>query len=362
MSLSRLAGNRYASARVMVDAQNSLSELARPLRIGHIQLPTNLFLAPIAGYTDLSFRLVARELGGIGLAFTDLLCPQGVIRQNFRTQVLMQTCEEDRPLGMQLFGGDADPLVEATRMCCDFGAAVVDINMGCPVEKITGRNGGSALLCDPGRTLKMASKIVNAARGTPVTAKLRLGWDDTSIVAPQLARQLEEVGVQLITIHGRTREMGFAGNARLDGIGEVVSAVKSISVIGNGDVRCVKDAINMMRATGCAGVMIGRAALSMPWIFRDIWQYLTTGEIPCEPTLEQKCAIMTKHFELHMKHRGEWPAVCEFRQRVTWYTKTMHPCRMLKDDMRQITCAADFHRAVARFLEWRASSLAIDGG
>ena len=235
-----------------------------PVRIGALELPTNLLLAPIAGYTDLSFRLIARRFGGLGLACTDLLCPKGVLRQNYRTQVLMQSCEEDRPLCIQLFGADDDPLTDAARWCVDHGAQIIDINMGCPVEKITQRRGGSALLCDPDQTVRLVEKIIAAIPKTPVTAKLRLGWDDRSIVAPSLARRLEEAGVQLITIHGRTTEMQFGGSVRFDGIGEVVSAVRRIPVIGNGDIRSPQDAARMIRATGCAGVMIGRSALFRP--------------------------------------------------------------------------------------------------
>ncbi len=318
-----------------------------------MQLPTNLLLAPIAGYTDLSYRLVVRRFGGLGLACTDLLCPQGVLRQNFRTRILMATTEEDRPLAVQLFGGEDDPLIDAARYCRDEGARVIDINMGCPVDKITQRNGGSALLCDPDATIRMVEKLVAAVPEVPITAKLRLGWNDKSITAPYLARRLEQVGVRMITIHGRTREMGFGGQVRLDGIAEVVAAVDHIPVIGNGDVRSPQDARTMMEKTGCAGVMIGRAALSAPWIFRDTWSYLRTGKLPAQPTLEEKCNTIREHFRLHLEYRGEHAAVCEFRQRISWYAKEMHPCRPLKDAMRSIQNAADFHRALDDFLEWR---------
>jgi nifR3 family TIM-barrel protein len=323
--------------------------------LGGTELPTNLFLAPIAGYTDLAFRLVARRQGSVGLACTDLLCPQGVLRQNFRTQILMATCPEDWPLSVQLFGGDDDPLTEAARWCADAGFKVIDINMGCPVEKITGRNGGSALLCDPERTVRLAERVIAAVPKVAVTAKLRLGWDDSRIVAPMLARRLEEAGVQLITIHGRTKEMGFSGNVRMNGIGEVVAAVQRIPVIGNGDIRRPEDAAEMMRRTGCRGVMIGRGALSSPWLFRHTWHYLNTGELLPEPSIEEKCGMMREHFRMHVELRGEWPAVCEFRQRVTWYGKQLNPCRPLRDGMRHIRNAADFERVVDDFVAWRRS-------
>jgi len=327
--------------------------MARPLRIGSVQLATNLLLAPIAGYCDLAFRLAARSCGGVGMACTDLLCPEGVLRENRRSMELAMTCEADSPLCMQLYGGNVELLCEAARWAEDRGAHVIDINMGCPVDKITKRDGGSKLLCDPDNTMRMVERIVRVLRHTPLTAKLRLGWDDTCIVAPQLARRLENAGVQMITIHGRTTEMKFSGEARLDGIAEVVAAVDRIPVVGNGDVRTPQDAKRMIDVTGCAGVMIGRGALSMPWIFRDTWSYLTTGEIPEPPTIQEKCQLMRDHFHHLARFRNERSAVIEFRKRVSWYAKQMHPCEMLRDEMRTINSTADFESILSSFLEWR---------
>lgn len=325
----------------------------RPLRIGNLQLATPLLLAPIAGYCDLSFRLIARSCGGVGLAVTDLLCPEGVLRENWRSMQLAATCEEDSPVSMQLYGGDVEKLCEAARWCEDRGADVIDINMGCPVDKITKRDGGSKLLCDPDNTVRMVEKVVKVIRHTPLTAKLRLGWDDSCIVAPALTRRLEGAGVQMITIHGRTTEMKFTGEARLDGIAEVVAAAKSIPVIGNGDIRSPQDAKRMMDYTRCAGVMIGRAALSQPWIFRDTWSYLTTGQIPPEPGIEEKVEMIRTHFRNLVKYRSERAAVVEFRKRISWYAKTMNPCRMFRDEMRLINGTGDMERALERFLAWR---------
>ena len=179
------------------------------LRVGAVGLSTNLLLAPIAGYCDLSFRLVARSCGGVGMACTDLLCPEGVLRENKRSMELAMTTPEDSPLCMQLYGGNVDLLCEAARWAEDRGAHVIDINMGCPVDKITKRDGGSKLLCNPDATVRMVEKIIKVLRHTPLTAKLRLGWDDTCIVAPQMAARLENAGIAMITIHGRTTEMRF---------------------------------------------------------------------------------------------------------------------------------------------------------
>lgn len=325
----------------------------QPLKIGHVRLANNLMLAPMAGYCDVSFRLVARSCGDVGLASTDLLSPEGILRATPHTMSLAQSCEEDNPLCIQLYGADADRLCEAARWAEDRGAAVVDINMGCPVDKVTKKDGGSKLLCDPDRTLRMVDKIKASLRTVPLTCKLRLGWDDTCIVAPYMAARLEEAGVSLVTIHGRTTEMRFSGEARLDGIAEVVAAVKKIPVIGNGDIRTPADAVRMIEHTRCAGVMIGRGALSQPWIFRDTWSLLTTGTTPPPPTLEDKVTLMRAHFYNIVKYESERNAVIEFRKRVSWYAKTMHPCRVLRMDMRDIQNARDFESVLTRFLDWR---------
>ena len=221
-----------------------------PLQIGDFKLATNLLLAPIAGYCDVAFRLVARSFGGVGLGCTDFICPEGVLRENKRSIELVATCPEDSPLAIQLYGANVDRLCQAAAWAEDRGAHVVDINMGCPVDKVTKFDGGSKLLCNPDNTLRMVDRIKASLKRVPLTCKLRLGWDDTSIVAPYLAARLEEAGVSLITIHGRTTEMKFTGKARLDGIAEVVAAVKKIPVVGNGDIKTPLDAKHMCGGEG----------------------------------------------------------------------------------------------------------------
>jgi nifR3 family TIM-barrel protein len=264
---------------------------------------------------------------------------------------------------MQLYGGNVDRLCEAAMWAEDRGAHVIDINMGCPVDKITKKDGGSKLLCNPDHTLKMVEKVKSCLRSVPLTCKLRLGWDDTSIVAPYLAARLEEQGVSLITIHGRTTEMKFTGAARLDGIAQVVAAVKKIPVIGNGDIKSPHDAKRMIDTTRCAGVMIGRGALVRPWLFRDTHAFLTTGIIPPEPTIDQKCDAIRRHFYNLLRFRNERVAVLEFRKRISWYAKTMNPCRPLRDPMREINSPADFEAVLSRFLDWRhAYDAAVTSG
>jgi nifR3 family TIM-barrel protein len=227
--------------------------------------------------------------------------------------------------------------------------------MGCPVDKITKKDGGSKLLCDPDHTLRMVERLARVLGGrVPLTAKLRLGWDDSCIVAPPLARRLEDAGVAMITIHGRTTQMKFSGEARLDGIAEVVAAVKRIPVIGNGDVRSPQDARRMIDYTRCAGVMIGRAALSQPWIFRDTHAYLTADATPPPLTIIQKCRLMREHFAHLVRFRGPRVALIEFRKRVSWYAKTMHPCRMLRERMRLVHSPEEFEQIIDEFIQWRS--------
>lgn len=336
------------------------SPLFQPLpriTLGALTLPTNLLLAPMSGYCDVAFRLIVRHgipCGNLGLACTDLLSAEGVLRENTRSMQLAATCPEDSPLCMQLYGSATDRMCEAARWCEDHGAAVVDINMGCPVDKVTKKDGGSKLLCNPESTLRLAEKVKAALRHTPLTCKLRLGWDDTCIVAPRLARQLEDLGVCLITIHGRTTEMRFTGNARLDGIAEVAAAVRRIPVIGNGDIKTPQDAARMINYTRCAGVMIGRGALSQPWIFRDLWSYLITGIIPPAPTIQEKCKLIRDHFYNLIRFRSERSALIELRKRISWYGKTMGPCRQLKEEMRTVQSAAHFEEILDRFMSWRS--------
>lgn len=318
--------------------------MVNELRIGPLKLATNLLLAPMAGFCDMPYRLVVRSCGGVGLASTALLSPQGILRANEQSLRLAATSAADSPLAYQIYGSDPEWLCEAARWSADRGADAIDLNMGCPVPKVTRKDGGSRLLCDPDKAVRLAEAVVRAAPGTPVTAKLRLGWDDRAIVAPALARRLEEVGIAAIIIHGRTAEMMFSGRARLDGIAAVVAAVRSIPVIGNGDVKTPPDAAEMIRATGCAGVMIGRAALAAPWIFRDTWSYLTTGVIPPQPSIEEKVRLMREHFMNLSADRGERVASVEFRKHIAHYAKHLPHGKQIRIRGQRLASRADFER------------------
>ena len=318
---------------------------ASGLRIGDVRLATPLLLSPIAGYCDLAFRLTIRPLGGLALASTDLVNPRGLMRQTWKSLQLVETDPADKPLCIQLYGPHADELAEAARWCRDHGARIIDINMGCPVDKVCKKDGGSALLRDPAGAARLAERVVGAV-DVPVTVKMRLGWDGESIVAPLLAADLERAGVAAVTVHGRTAAQKFSGRVCIEGIARVVEAVRTIPVIGNGDIRRPEDAREMMDRTGCAGVMIGRAALSDPWIFRDTHALLTSGQIPPAPTVADRVALMTRHFEHLRRIRGERLACITMRQRVSWYATKMPPCREFKERMRVLSSADEFYAEI----------------
>src|SRR5436853_2982360 len=237
------------------------------LRIGSLELKSNLFLSPLAGYTNLPMRLTLREIGGLDLATTDLVNARSLLEKNPKAFKLIETNAADRPLAVQLFGSVPEEMRDAAVYLESIGVSSVDINMGCPVRKVCKVGGGAAMMSELEKTGRLVKSMVEAVK-IPITAKMRLGWDDQNITAPNLARTLEEVGVAAIFIHGRTREQGFSGTINLAGIRAVVEAVKNIPVIGNGDVTTPQAAGKMLDETGCAGVSIGRGAFYNPWIFQ----------------------------------------------------------------------------------------------
>ncbi len=319
------------------------------LQLGPVTLSSNLLLSPIAGYCDLAFRLTVRPLGGLGLACTDLINPRGLLRRTVKSMELIQTDPADKPLCVQLYGCELREMADAARWCAgEVGADVIDINMGCPVDKVCKRDGGSALMRKPEFAVQLAQAVVQAVN-LPVTVKMRLGWDDASQVAPRLAATLESAGVAAVTVHGRTAAQKFGGSVRHDGIARVVEAVRHIPVIGNGDIKSPRDAAAMIQRTGCAGVMIGRAALSDPWIFRDTRAFLDTGVLPPPPDAEQRLSLMIRHFEHLLRFRGERIACVTFRQRVSWYAKRLPPCPEFRERMRLLSCAGEFHDLMAAF-------------
>ncbi len=333
------------------------------LQIGSVRLRTNLLLAPIAGYCDLAFRLICRSVvweprdggdgQGLGLACTDLLSPQGLLRGTATSLDLARTNDQDRPVGMQLYGADPAIMADGARWARDHGATVIDINMGCPVDKVTKKDGGSKLLCDPDNAVRIVESVVAAvgSSGVPVTAKMRLGWFNDQPVAEWLAPRLVEAGAAAITVHGRTTEQKFSGEVSHEGIARVVQAVGGrVPVIGNGDVREPRDVVEMIRRTGCDGVMIGRGALSTPWIFRDAWALQQSGRLPEPPSEADRIALARRYFELMLEFRGEHYAMYQIRRRISWFAKRLGPCKPLREAVRLAAHPADVHAAFDAFL------------
>lgn len=325
------------------------------MRIGNVELASNLLLSPIAGYTDLAFRETIRPLGGLGLAFTELLNPAGIRYGTRRSRQIAETDAKDRPLGIQLYGTDAAELADGAQWAEEHGAAVVDINMGCPVPKIAGKGGGSGLLRTCPLAVQLAQSVVAAVR-VPVTVKTRLGWELGDLTAPLLARQLEDVGVAALTIHGRYGVQRFSGAVHLAGIRAVVDAVRSIPVIGNGDVRSPADARHMIDQTGCASVMIGRWALGDHWIFRDVHAYLTSGVLPPPPSKAERVRHMVRHFQTMVRRLGERIAVLRVRKFMAHYAKTIGPCPKLRRAVPLVGSAVEFYDLFGEFLDQMESS------
>jgi nifR3 family TIM-barrel protein len=325
------------------------SSPARPatVQLGSLRLASRYVLAPLAGYTNLSFRLAVRALGGLGLATTDLVNARALLVRSRKTLELIQTCPEDRPVAVQIYGSNPQEMKDAAQWLESYGVSSVDINMGCPVHKVTRGGGGSALLCDAGRTADLVRTIVEAVR-IPVTVKMRLGWDDDNLTGPFFAREFEHAGVAAITIHGRTRAQGFGGHVQLEGIRAVVEAVERIPVLGNGDVRTLADAARMLAVTGCAGIAIGRGALLNPWFFSQLARWERTGDPGLPATYLQRLAFMERHFHLLVEHKGERFACLTFRKVANWYCRVLHPGRDLQQRLMHIDRVVEFEEIVER--------------
>lgn len=322
------------------------------MRIGPIQFDSNLFLSPLAGYTNLPFRLVVREIGGLDWTTTDLVNARSLIERNPRALQLVQTCPAEKLLAVQLFGAVPEEMRDAAQIVESMGIASVDINMGCPVKKVVGIGGGSAMMTELDKTAKLVRGMVDAVK-IPITAKMRLGWDEDNLTAPDLARVLEDAGVAAIFVHGRTRAQGFSGAVNLAGIRSVVQAVKTIPVIGNGDVTTPEAAKMMFDQTGCAGVSVGRGAFYNPWIFTHTRHYLKTGELLPEEGYHSRVTVMRRHLELMIEVFGEDHGCRLFRKPASWYAKRFGPAKEFKRGITQFSSRAEFEALLIAYEKWR---------
>ena len=292
--------------------------MRQPLHLGQLPIPSRFFLAPLAGYTSLSFRLAVRGCGGLGLATTDLVNARSLIEGRRRALELAETCAEDRPLSIQIYGAVTAEMEQAARWVEAQGVPAVDINMGCPVRKVVKGGGGSALMCQMDRAVDLVGAIVASVK-VPVTVKMRLGWDDESLTAPELARAFEQVGVAGVIVHGRTREQGFKGSVNRAGIRAVVEAVESIPVVANGDIRTIADAALTFAETGCAAISIGRGALANPFFFRQLDRWARTGDPGPDPSYDERIDLMCRHSTGWPTRRGERFGCLQFRKILKWY-------------------------------------------
>jgi tRNA-dihydrouridine synthase B len=300
-----------------------------------------LFLAPMAGVSDKIFRQLCKDYGADVLT-TEFVSAEGIFRRNERTREYLDFDEIERPIGVQLFGGDAAHMAEAAKQVVDWvHPDFVDLNFGCPVNKVVCKNGGSALLKDCPTLANVAESVVRAIAPLPTTAKIRIGWDADSVNAVRVAKILSEAGISALTVHGRTRAQGYSGVADWNVISEVAAAV-SIPVIGNGDLATPSDVAKRRRETGIAGAMIGRAAMSAPWIFRDTKAFLGNGAIVDPPTLDERWKLILRHCQLIVREWGaEEPAIRSMRARLMAYSKSMPEAKRLREKFSQVSTLAD---------------------
>ena len=290
------------------------------LKIGNVTLENNLILAPMAGVTDLPFRLLCKEQGA-GLICTEMISAKAIYFKNKNTETLMEIDERERPVSLQLFGSDPDLMEEIARQIEPRNFDILDINMGCPVPKVVNNGEGSALMKNPRLVHEIVSKVSKAIE-KPLTIKIRKGFTEDCVNAVEIAKIAEDAGAAAVAVHGRTREQYYAGNADWDIIRKVKEAV-SIPVIGNGDVDSPQKAEALVRETGCDGIMIGRAVQGNPWLFSQILHYQKTGELLPKPGMEEVKEMILRHAKMQLEYKGNYTGMREMRKHVAWYTTGM---------------------------------------
>ena len=318
------------------------------IQIGPIRLESPVILAPMSGVTDMPFRRLVKQLG-VGLVVSEMIASKAMIRARRRTLRMSTSCVEEHPMAVQLAGCDPEVMAEAARLNEDRGAAIIDINMGCPVKKVVKGEAGSALMRDEGLAGRILEAVVKAVR-LPVTLKMRTGWDDDSRNAPRLAKIAEDCGVQSIAVHGRTRCQFYRGHSDWDFIATVKAAV-SIPVIGNGDVNSLDDAAAMLARSGADGVMIGRAAYGRPWLLRQVQNFLATGQRLPDPPLLEQLDILLRHYDAMLTHYGRETGVRMARKHIGWYSKGLPGSAEFRSDINRCGDADEVMRKIAQFYD-----------
>lgn len=318
------------------------------IKLKSFTLKSGVIQSPMAGCTDLAFRLIARQRG-MEFAFLEMVSADALVRKNQKTLYLLKSTERDRPLGAQLVGCNPDIMGEAAAMIENMGFDWLDINCGCPVPKITAPGGGSALLIEPEKTKKIFESVVKNVKKIPVTVKMRKGYADASgEEAVRMAKIAEDAGLDAVTVHGRTRMQGYTGPADWEAIAKVKKALK-IPVFGNGDVISAESATKLMETTGCDGVMVGRGGLGNPWLYKEIEAALEKKEKPVPPTLEERKRAALAHLDLEIEHESERLAVLKFRRIACWYLQGLPGSAELRNKVNTVNTAAEMREAIESF-------------
>ena len=317
------------------------------MKIGHLELENNVFLAPMAGVTDLPFRILCKEMG-CGLVYSEMVSAKGILYDNKNTTELLEIDPKERPVAVQLFGSDPEILGAMAKKIEPYPIDIIDVNMGCPAPKIVKNGEGSCLMKTPELVGKIVKSLVES-QSKPVTIKFRKGFDDDHVNAVEIAKIAEANGASAVAVHGRTREQYYSGKADWDIIKQVKEAV-NIPVIGNGDVFSPQDAKNLLEHTGCDAIMVGRGAQGNPWIFKRILHYLQTGELLPEPTAEERVEKALRHSQMLIDYKGEYIGVREMRKHMAWYMKGLPGAAELRGKLNHAETMAQLEELLRGYL------------